>query len=313
MIKSGAEGVKSGIEFAEAHGITTEVLGKGKEILEGIAKKMELAEKGMKGFEEVAGPVGKFASLAAKGFKAVGLGLKTSDAVGEEDTEDPIEQLMREDEMLDCLKEIGKLGSDVGGQIVAMAWKQIPGLDVATSTVEAQLALKNMVERLSAALEDSDLRAEAEEGGHRLEPVLGQMANRGKHLAAREGTDAAIATLNAAAGVLNLTGVGAKVGVALKGVTAVAKVGKSAGVMIVDKSEAQTAKNLLDQAQAGNGDARRDLFRHHPRYAKGILAVMASEGDSFAIRCLSNHDLTEDMIRKSSPAIIKRVPPEALR
>ena len=43
------------------------------------------------------------------GFKAIGLGLKTSEVGGQEETEDPIEQLMREDEMLDCLKEIGKL------------------------------------------------------------------------------------------------------------------------------------------------------------------------------------------------------------
>jgi hypothetical protein len=305
-IKSGAEGIKAGIDFAEAHGITTDILKKGKGLLEEIAKHMKLAEEDMKGFEEVAGPVGKFASLAAKGFKAVGLGIDMGKNLSEEETEDPIEQLMREDEMLDCLKEIGKLGAGVSGEIVALAWKQIPGLDVGTNMVEAQLAFKNMAERLANALADSELREEAEEGGHRLEPALGQMATRGKHLAAREGTDAALATLNAAAGILNLTGIGAKVGVGLKGVAAVGKVGKSVGVIIVDKSEAQTAKNLLDQAQAGNGDARRDLFRHHPRYAKGILAVMASEGDSFAIRCLENSNLTEDMIRKSSPKIIKR-------
>ena len=208
--------------------------------------------------------------------------------------------------MVECLREIGKLGSNVAGQIVAMAWKQIPGLDVATNTVEAQLAFMNMAEKLMAAMEDSDIQQEAGDEKHRLEPALGQMANRGKHLAARAGTDGAIASLNAAAGVLNLTGIGAKVGVAMKGVATVASVGKSAGVIIVDKSEAQTAKNLLDQAQAGNGDARKELFRHHPRYAKGILAVMASEGDAFAIRCLNNHNLTEDMIRKSSPTIIKR-------
>ncbi len=208
------EGLQSAIAFAEAHGVTAEILDKGNAILEKVVAAMKGAEKNLKGFELIAGPVGKFATLAAKGIDLVKTGIKTGEAANEEETEDPIEQLMRDDEMVDCLREIGKLGSGVGGQIVAMAWKEIPGLSLATNMIEAQTALMNMVERLTAAMEDSDIQAEAQDEGHRLEPACsGQMANRGKHLAARaRAPTPRIATLNAAAGIPTLTGIDAKVG-----------------------------------------------------------------------------------------------------
>jgi hypothetical protein len=75
---------------------------------------------------------------------------------------------------------------------------------------------------------------------------------------------------------------------------------------VVDRQEGEKARALLDRAQAGDGHARSELFRFHPRYAKGILAIMADEGDALALRVLSTHGLSEDMIRRSSPKIVKR-------
>ena len=59
-IKSGAEGIESAIGFVEEHGITSGMLDKGKDILDKVIAGMAGAEKNLKGFEEVAGPVGKF-------------------------------------------------------------------------------------------------------------------------------------------------------------------------------------------------------------------------------------------------------------
>jgi hypothetical protein len=75
---------------------------------------------------------------------------------------------------------------------------------------------------------------------------------------------------------------------------------------VIDRNEGEKAQALLKKAQAGDGQARAELFRYHPRYAKGILAIMASEGDAMALQVLNTHGLSEDMIRRSSPKIIKR-------
>jgi hypothetical protein len=75
---------------------------------------------------------------------------------------------------------------------------------------------------------------------------------------------------------------------------------------VVDRQEGEKARELLQRAQAGDGKARAELFRFHPRYAKGILAIMAAEGGALALKVLSTHGLSEAMIQKSSPKIVKR-------
>jgi hypothetical protein len=100
--------------------------------------------------------------------------------------------------------------------------------------------------------------------------------------------------------------VGVAASTAMKGVATGVSAAQGVAEVVIDRTEGEKAQALLDAAQAGDGHARAELFSFHPRYAKGILAIMASEGDALALRVLSTHGLSEDMIKRSSPKIIKR-------
>lgn len=276
-----------------------------KSMAEALAKNKDIAEM----TESVISLAGKIGTLAQAPFEAAEAGQKSMT------TEDPVEALMLQDEFMESLGKLfealtGGMQSGykglVAGKLIGEITTFLPAIGVPTSAAKAMTGLVESAARIQEAMDDADAHAEAEQSEHRASGAIGQFTRRDKHLAARAASRTGIAVIKTAAAVTTLSGAGSVVGVALTGVATAASLGQSAGEFAVDRSEGQKARDLLDRAQAGDGHARAELFSYHPRYAKGILSVLASEGDPMALRVLSTHGLTEDMIQRSSPKIIKR-------
>ncbi len=294
---------KEGIEYGEKG---PEILSK---VAESLASTKELSEK----FESVLGLAAKLTTVIAAPLKMVESGGKSME------TEDPVEALMLQEEFLESLGSLveGLTGSikgmkevnktfDIGSVVVKQVAALLPGIGVATNFAEVMSSLVASAARIDEAIRDAESHDLAMQEGHRAETAIDQFARRDKHLAARAATKTGIAMIKTAGSVVELSGVGAAVGKGLQGVATGIGVAKTVGEQIVDRQEGEKARELLDRAQAGDGHARSELFRFHPRYAKGILAIMADEGDALALQVLSTHGLSEDMIRRSSPKIVKR-------
>jgi hypothetical protein len=74
-----------------------------------------------------------------------------------------------------------------------------------------------------------------------------------------------------------------------------------------DAKLAQKSKQLLDAARQGDDAAKTELFKNHPRYAKGLIAYMAlQEKDSFALTYVSSRGLSESDIENQSLKILSR-------
>lgn len=291
--------VVKGVDYGEKG---LEILGK---VSETLKHSKELAEK----FESVLG-------LAAKMTTVLQAPLKALEKGGEAmETEDPVEALMLQDEFMEALGELvggltdsvtGLKDMDIGGVVVKQMAALLPGIGVAVNFADVMKGMVEAATRIDEAIQDAESHAVAVADKHRGETAIDQFARRDKHLAARASAKTGAAMIKAAGSVVELSGVGVAVG---KGMQTVASgIGGVQTVVeqIVDRGEGEKARQLLDRAQAGDGHARSELFRYHPRYAKGILAIMADEGDALALRVLATHGLTEAMIRRSSPKIVKR-------
>lgn len=292
----------SGLGTLTEQGEKAEVL---KQISEKLSGTKEFAEQA----EKVLGLAAKLAGVLQAPIKAI------ESAQQSMETEDPVEAMMLQDEFMESLGKLvdGLTGSiegadklKVGGALVKNIADLLPGIGVATSAASAMKLMVDSAARIQEAIEDANSHGEALESGHRAEPAIDQFARRDKHLAARAVTGTGVAIIKTAAAGIDLTGVGAPVGGAMKIVATGVQGVQSASEFVIDRQEGEKAEQLLQRAQAGDGNARAELFRFHPRYAKGLLAVMAGEGDAMALRVLSTHGLSDDMIKRSSPKIIKR-------
>lgn len=291
--------IKSGIEFGE----------KAPEVIKAVAEKLKSTKHMAEKFEEVLGLAGKVATLLSAPMTAIESGSQSMQ------TEDPVEMLMLQDEFMASLGEMisgltGSLGGmnklDIGGVVVKQIATLLPGLGVAVSFADVMKGLVEAAARIEETLSDAEAHEQAVAGKHRGETAVDQFARRDQALAKRASAKTGVAMIKAAAGVIDLTGVGIAVSSAMKGAATGIGLAQKVGEQIVDRNEGDVARALLQRAQAGDGHARSELFRFHPRYAKGILAIMASEGDALALKVLSTHGLSEDMIRRSSPKIVKR-------
>ncbi|KQP38985.1 hypothetical protein [Pseudorhodoferax sp. Leaf274] len=291
--------IKEGVEYGE----------KGPEIVKHIAEKLKSTKELSEKFEQALSLAGKLATVLGAPLKAIETGGKAME------TEDPVEALMLQDEFMASLGDLlgGLTGSakdmkamDIGGVVVKQISALLPGIGVAVSFGEVMKGMVDSAARIEESVRDAESHEQAVEGKHRGEAAIAQFARRDKHLAARAATKTGVAMVKAAAGVVDLTGVGVVASTAMKGVATGVGAVQGVGEQIVDRGEGEQARALLERAQAGDGGARSELFRFHPRYAKGILAIMASEGDALALQVLSTHGLDESMIRRSSPKIVKR-------
>lgn len=277
--------------------------------LSAVSEKLSGVKEFSEQAEKVLGLAAKLATVLQAPIKLVESG---SQSIA---TEDPVEAMMLQEEFIESLGTLveGLVGSvegadklKIGGALVEGIAGLLPGIGMAISAKEAMKLMVESASRIQEAIEDANSHDEALQTGHRAEPAIDQFARRDKHLAARAVSGTGVAIIKTAAAGVDLTGVGTVASTAMKGVATGVQGVQAVAEQVIDRTEGQKAEELLRRAQAGDGNARAELFRFHPRYAKGLLAVMASDGDSMALRVLSTHGLTDDMIKRSSPKIIKR-------
>ncbi|MCB9745103.1 MAG: hypothetical protein H6740_21115 [Alphaproteobacteria bacterium] len=240
-------------------------------------------------------------------------GIKAAQAASSSDHEsvDPVEQMMIID---DTVQAIGKTCSgfistaqsaiDKSGatQLAAL----VPGLGALNSfgnmCANAMMATNTWV----AAAADAEVHQKALQQQHRAEQATDFVQRRGKHLTARKAADAASDLIAFCGHICDLSGVAAPVGVALSVTSSAVSVVKSVSVFVVDTNQAQEAKELLTKARAGNPQAREDIFRYHGRYACALIAILAEEGDPIALSIYNNHNITKEMVVKSSAKVLKK-------
>lgn len=311
-IETFKSGLEKGETIASKLGAVLGGVEKGGEFIAGLS---EVSEK-LRGVKEFAEQAENVLGLAAKLATVLQAPVKIIESGSQSmETEDPIEAMMLQEEFIESLGKLveGLVGSlegadklKIGGTLVEGIAGLLPGIGMAIGAKEAMKLMVDSAARIQESIEDANSYDEAVQTGHRAEPAVDQFARRDKHLAARAVTSTGVAIIKTAAAGVDLTGVGVVASTAMKGVATGVQGVQTVAEQVIDRNEGQKAEDLLRRAQAGDGNARAELFRFHPRYAKGLLAVMASEGDSMALRVLSTHGLSDDMIQRSSPKIIKR-------
>lgn len=244
---------------------------------------------------------GELFATCVEGVEAAESGIKMSK------TEDPVERMLLEEQFITALGNIGLAVPGIAGEVAELLGDKLLGIGIVVSGANAMKAMVETAMHVQRRSEMGEVHQQSLEQEHRGEAAFDQFKTRETHLALRSGTDTGVNMIKTAAGVADLGGPhGMAVGAALKGVATGVSLTKSGVEKMVDWTEAQKAQDLLQQAQAGNADAREELFRHHTKYAKGIISVMAIEGDPLALEAISTYGLTEQMIRKSSPKIIRK-------
>ncbi|MCB9742221.1 MAG: hypothetical protein H6741_18675 [Alphaproteobacteria bacterium] len=230
---------------------------------------------------------------------------------GVQSSEDPIEQLLLVEEQLQRLQGgVGSALANLANGLTATdlnevaAW--VPGVGAADALVQTACEACRAVETWKAAFKDAEVHQQALDEGHRVEAAADHVQSRTKHLAGRKSAKAAANAIKLASHICTLAGVTAPVAVALSFASTGVKALTATGAKLFDITRAEEARAILLRAQAGDVDAREEIFRHHGRYATGLVALMAEDGDPLALALCNNHGVTEAMIHKSSAIMLRR-------
>lgn len=222
---------------------------------------------------------------------------------------DPIEQKRQQDKLLDAtlsavsatLQNTKQFGAmDVAGNTPILG--VLGTLDVAKQLAENIVAA---AVRRGKARYDQLLADSARVAGSPLAGAFEESVARENQLWKKHGLDA---TANAATITSHILRGGPPtfaIGVACQIGATAASVGNSLIQDVKDLNKASRAKELLRAARRGDEAAKTELFKHHARYAKGLIAHMAfSERDRFALMYVNKRDINEDMVAKSSAKIL---------
>ena len=224
------------------------------------------------------------------------------------DTADPIAKKMQQDKLLDATlsavsaviqntKQFGAM--DVAGNI--------PLLGVLGTIDQAKLLAENIVHaavRRGKASYDRLLADAARVAGSPLAGAFEESVDRERQLWARHGLDATANAATIAAHILRGVPASFAIGVALQIAATAASVGNQIAHSAIDRTQASRAAALLRAARRGDAGAKTELFQNHARYAKGLIAHMATQGDRFALRYADQRGVDEQMIAQSSAKIL---------
>jgi len=83
-----------------------------------------------------------------------------------------------------------------------------------------------------------------------------------------------------------------------------ARLGNEVVSTLVNWKKAAQIQKMMEKAQTGDPEAKIELIRNHAKYAKGLLAYKAQQGDPFAVQYVKKRGLEESDIKKSSQDII---------
>jgi hypothetical protein len=198
-------------------------------------------------------------------------------------------------------------------EVAKLAGSFVPGLALAIASLNLGLALAELAKQsvmLGVAVSAADesigrvARGELEDGFALTYALQNEQKARGMAVGK--------ATVKTVTAGLSLTGAAAEVGGAHFGVAA------KYGLMVTGKvitygskivfngiewGQANSAKELIAQARAGNPVARIELFKDSATYAKLYIAILAREGDSTAVDFVEKNGIDETTIANKANAI----------
>ena len=178
------------------------------------------------------------------------------------------------------------------------------GKDLIKSVVEAG-------NRIANAILTSELVDEAEDSGSTAIEALKQARAREVQLGVKASVDTAVKTLKTVGEIgkvvgLAAVGAGAAAGYAISMSASALKLANTAGNALVDFKIASDAQKYYKLAKAGDAEGARKLFEFSRKHAKGMLAWMAKEGDTIAMKYVSIQGVSDDELAKTCPAVLQR-------
>lgn len=235
-----------------------------------------------------------------------------------DDNMDEVVRQKKQDECLETMIGIAGLGSS-GARNITQTIEFFGGtseaaLDTVSSVtygisagLSACMMIKNAAEAAARkAKKDYDtlLKNAAMVAGSPLAASFEESIAREKQLWGKYATKATLDAMSMVASVLQMTPLAA-IGAIMSWTTMGLKAANTAGHMIYDMAKAKEAKRILEDARRGSDRAKVDLFKHHQRYAKGLIAHMAFvEKDRFAQLYCDSRGVNEAAVRTSSTKIL---------
>jgi len=247
-----------------------------------------------------ASALGSFFGAAAGIAGSVGALRDGSEGLAAAAEDDPVARKMRQEVLLKSASELAAAGVAIGELLLPVLKTGEAVRQLAIDTVEA--AARQLKARYDGLLSEA-----ARAAGSPLAGAFEESLSREEALCRKYKIQVGADAVDIAASIVGALGPGVAVQVAMELAAAGARFGGERKLAAEEIQQARLARQLLSAARRGDDAARTELFKHHPRYAKGLIAHMAiNEQDPFALMYTRERGLADADIAASSEAIIRR-------
>lgn len=212
---------------------------------------------------------------------------------------DPVLQKLQDKQKLDALNGLVSSGLSIAKHIVPIVGLPRLGKNFLESVTHAAA-------RTYRARTDAKLKVLARMEGSEMAGALQESLEHEWRLAEKYGFSATMNASWIANSVLQLADPSQTLSFSLAVSTKTASFAHDVVTSARDWKLAKKANTLLEQARKGDPRAKTELLKNHGRYAKGLLALKAQQGDAFALEYTASRGLTESDISGSSFEIITR-------
>ena len=228
-----------------------------------------------------------------------------------EDIKDPIELLLAIDQQLDARSDavqhtLGAARTALTLDLLKEVASLAPAVGSVDSLCSACIEAHHAITWWQSATRDTLAVQQAVESDSRVAAAASHIQKRSKQLAIRASSSAAGAVLSMVGFLCAATGVAAPAALVFHGAGVVVKSGTRAVSTLFDWRRADEALAVLNDARAGDADARKLLFATHGRYACALVALMAKEGDPIALSIFNHHGVDAAAVQKAFPGLLKR-------
>ena len=228
------------------------------------------------------------------------------------DVLDPVERLEHEEKMFDLMSDATSASLQATSNFAANSkelMKNVPIINLFSIVDDGKGMIENIVKTGARRLNESFdqyLGMAAKASGSALAGAFEESQKQESQLKLKYGIKSLHSVAGITADVLSVFPGTAAVGAILGAVNTVA--GWISGYAMDKKvrSQMMKAKNLLDKANQGDEEAKVELFKNHALYAKGLIAHMAEQNDSFALSYVKKRGLSQEAVEGSSKEIVMR-------
>lgn len=202
------------------------------------------------------------------------------------------------------------IAKDLGADHLASA---IPGLSIAACGVNLALAIKKLGEHTAIRVQTGMMKGEAfkalgnadiTDGGAFIQALGNEINGRNKQIT-KDGIEVTTSSMDLAGSIAGTFG--GHYGLIAKGALKITSTAITYGSKVVftniDWSEADRAKALLKEAQAGNPVARIQIFEESNLYAKMYICVLCRDKVSLALKFVDQRGIEESDL--STPMSLK--------